>query len=255
MNARRGGCMRLTTAVALVVVVGTACRGQADREETLAVAEPPMRLEARTRANAQHCAPGVYDLRISPHRRALMRVTPPARQRPRALLVALHGAGSGGAPGGLWAFRGAWRVPGLVIVAPAAAGSAWTLGATDVGFVDRALQRAFALCQTDQRRVAIGGFSSGAGMALWLGLANGDLFRGIIALSGGSSLPNARVGKPRVFVAHGTLDHVIPVELGGDVVVRELRDLGYGVTYRRFRGGHRVVTSIARAAVTTTVTS
>ena len=41
----------------------------------------------------------------------------------RALLVALHGAGSGGAPGGLWAFRGAWNVPDLVIVAPAAAGT------------------------------------------------------------------------------------------------------------------------------------
>jgi phospholipase/carboxylesterase len=167
--------------------------------------------------------------------------------------VALHGAGSGGAPGGLWAFRGAWRVPGLVIVAPAAAGSAWTLNDSDVGFVDRALQRVFARCKIDPRRVAVGGFSSGAGMALWLGLANGDLFRGVIALSGGASLPDARVGKPRVFVAHGTLDRVIPVELGGDVVVRELRDRGYDVTYRRFRGGHGVVPSIARAAVTSTV--
>lgn len=257
-RVRRGAChcMRLGTALA-VVAVGTACGGQSDREGLAAVhvAAPPVRLEARPRADAKHCAPGEYDLRVSPDRRALMRVTPPDRQRSRALLVALHGAGSGGAPGGLWALRGAWRVPGLVIVAPAAAGSAWTLGGNDVGVVERALQQAFALCKIDPRRVAIGGFSSGAGMALWLGLANGDLFRGVIALSGGGSLPDARVGKPRVFVAHGTLDRVIPVDLGGDDVVRELRDLGYAVTYRRFRGGHRVVPSIARAAVTATLTS
>jgi phospholipase/carboxylesterase len=167
----------------------------------------------------------------------------------RALLVALHGAGSGGAPGGLYAFRGAWNVPDLVILAPAAAGSAWSLGATDVRFVDRALEAAFARCGIDPRRVAIGGFSSGAGMTLWLGLANGDLFRSLLVFSGADSFPLERSGKPHVFVAHGTKDDVIPISLGGDRIVRELRADGYDVTYRRFRGGHRVVPSIARAAV------
>jgi predicted esterase len=182
-----------------------------------------------------------------------MRVTPPRPGRRPALLLALHGAGSGGAPGGLYAFRGAWSVRGLVIVAPAAAGTAWSLGEVDVRFVDRALQRAFARCRVDPRRVAVGGFSSGAGMALWLGLSNGDLFRAVIALSGGGALPDEPTRKPRVFVAHGTLDDIIPVELGGDVVVRELRSRGYEVTYRRFRGGHRVLPRIARAAVVSTL--
>jgi phospholipase/carboxylesterase len=63
-----------------------------------------------------------------------------------------------------------------VIVAPAAAASAWTLGSLDVDFVDRALQRAFARCKVDPGRVGIGGFSSGAGMAMFVGLSNGDLF-------------------------------------------------------------------------------
>ena len=164
-----------------------------------------------------------------------MLVTAPSSASPRALLLALHGAGSGGAPGGLYAFRGAWSVPGLVIVAPAAAGTAWTLETTDVRFVERAFQRAIARCKVDRRRLAIGGFSSGAGMALWLGLTNGDRFRAVIALSGGGSLPDERVGKPRVFVAHGTLDAVIPIEAGGDALARELRGQGYDVTYRRFR--------------------
>jgi len=182
-----------------------------------------------------------------------MLVTPPSSAEPRALLLALHGAGSGGAPGGLYAFRGAWSVPGLVIVAPAAAGTAWTLGAADVRFVGRALQRALARCKVDRRRLAIGGFSSGAGMAVWLGLTNGDRFRAIIALSGGGSIPDERIGKPRLFVAHGTLDEVIPIEAGGDTMARELRGHGYDVTYRRFRGGHRVLRSIAREAVLSTL--
>jgi phospholipase/carboxylesterase len=182
-----------------------------------------------------------------------MRVTTPRRGRRAALLLALHGAGSGGARGGLYAFRGAWGVPGLVIVAPAAAGTAWSLRDVDVRFVDRALQQAFARCRVDARRVAVGGFSSGAAMALWLGLTNGDLFRAVIALSGGGPLPDERTGKPRIFVAHGTLDDVIPVTLGGDAIVRELRDQDYDVTYRRFRGGHRVLRPVARAAVLSTL--
>ena len=239
--------------VAVVAVVG--CAGEPhQRRGAIPVdnADRTLRLDARPRPSAKPCPPGEYELRISPDRRALMRVTPRGGGA-RALLVALHGAGSGGAPGGLWAFRGAWSVPGLVIVAPAAAGSAWTLGAVDVDFVDRALQRAFARCKVDPRRVGVGGFSSGAGMALWLGLSNGDLLRAVIALSGGGSLPDDRLGKPRVFVAHGTVDGVIPVELGGDVIVRKLRGEGYAVMYRRFRGGHRVVPSIARDAVTSTL--
>jgi predicted esterase len=178
-----------------------------------------------------------------------MRVSNQTGGPARALLVALHGAGSGGAPGGLYAFRGAWSVADLVIVAPAAAGSAWSTGATDVRFVDRALKEAFARCRIDPRRVAIGGFSSGAGMTLWIGLANGDLFRSLLVFSGADSFPPERRGKPRVFVAHGTQDDVIPITVGGDRIVRELRADGYEVTYRRFRGGHRVVPSIAHAAV------
>jgi phospholipase/carboxylesterase len=238
--------------VALAVVFLIGCAGETRQDRLAAPAEPAdsrLRLDARPRLRAQPCAPGEYELRVSPGRRALMRVTPPRRGRPAALLLGLHGAGSGGARGGLYAFRGAWHVPGLVIVAPAAAGPAWSLDEIDVRFVDRALQQAFARCRVDARRVAVGGFSSGAAMALWLGLTNGDLFRAAIALSGGGELPAQRTGKPRVFVAHGTLDRVIPVSIGGDAIVRELRRQGYSVTYRRFRGGHQVDPSFARAAV------
>lgn len=196
------------------------------------------------------CGVGEHELRLATGRRALMRVTPPGSTKRRGLLLALHGAGSGGAPGGLWAFRSVWKTPGLVLVAPAAAGSGWTLERRDVAFVDRALGRAFARCPIDPRRVAVGGFSSGAGMALWLGLTNGDLFSSVVALSPGGSLPTRRVGRrPRVFLAHGRADSVIPIEHGGDRVARELRADGYRVSYRRFAGGHRVRPELARAFV------
>ena len=207
----------------------------------------PTKLNARPTQSTPVCAPGQYELDVAPGRRALMRVTRPRPTRTRALLLALHGAGSGGAPGGLWAFHGAWNLPGLVIVAPAAAGNSWSLEPRDIRFVDRALAMAFARCRIDRRRVAVGGFSAGAGLALWLGLTNGNLFRAIVVLSGGGSLPTERVGKPHVLVAHGAADTIIPIAYGGDAIVRQLRSEGYRVTYRRFAGGHRPVPAIARA--------
>ena len=207
----------------------------------------PTKLNARPTQSTPVCAPGQYELDVAPGRRALMRVTRPRPTRTRALLLALHGAGSGGAPGGLWAFHGAWNLPGLVIVAPAAAGNSWSLEPRDIRFVDRALAMAFARCRIDRRRVAVGGFSAGAGLALWLGLTNENLFRAIVVLSGGGSLPTERVGKPHVLVAHGAADMIIPIAYGGDAIVRQLRSEGYRVTYRRFAGGHRPVPAIARA--------
>ena len=179
----------------------------------------------------------------------LLRVAPGGSSGKHPFLLALHGANSGGAPGGLWAFRGAWDLPGLVIVAPSSAGSTWTLGRMDIEVIDRALRVAFRRCGVDRRRIAVGGFSAGAALALWLGLTNGDLFRSVIALSGGGSLPTVRVGQPRIFIAHGTQDSIIPIADGGDALARQLRSDGYAVVYRRFHGGHGVVPAIARSAV------
>jgi phospholipase/carboxylesterase len=182
-----------------------------------------------------------------------MRVSGGSRAGKKALILALHGAGSGGSRGGLYVFRGGWSVPGVVMLAPAAAGATWSYprGGRDVDlpFVDRALARAFARCEVDRRRIGIGGFSDGATYALTLGLANGDLFRAVMALSPGGVRAEKAVGRPRVYVAHGTRDGVFPVSQTSDVVVRELRQLGYRVTYRRFRGGHEVVPGVSQEAV------
>jgi phospholipase/carboxylesterase len=181
-----------------------------------------------------------------------MRVTPGGRGGRKALILALHGAGSGGSRGGLYVFRGGWDVRGVVMVAPAAEGSTWSFlsgSDTDLPFVNRALARTFARCRVDARRIAVGGFSDGATYALTLGLTNGDLFRAVMALSPGGVLAQNAVGKPRVFIAHGTLDQVLPISRTSDVIVRELRSSGYRVTYRKFRGGHEVQPAISREAV------
>ncbi len=59
----------------------------------------------------------------------MMRVTPRGRNGKRALILTLHGAASHWY-GGLYAFRGGWDVPGLVLVAPEARASTGTKTAT-----------------------------------------------------------------------------------------------------------------------------
>ena len=88
--------MRLLAALAVVFLSG--CAGETGQERSASpadAADSPLRLEARPRAAAKPCAVGEYELRVAPGRRALMRVTRQTNGQPPALLVALHGAGSG----------------------------------------------------------------------------------------------------------------------------------------------------------------
>ena len=70
-----------------------------------------------------------------------------------------------------------------------------------------------------------------------------------MALSPGGIIGGKQVGVPRVFVAHGTLDTVLPIERAGDAVVKQLRAAGYPVEYRRFRGGHEASDATSNAAI------
>jgi phospholipase/carboxylesterase len=252
--------MIMRSAVGALLAAGalTACASGGNvgppKPESSAIAQQqgPGRIAARPGRGGGNCAPGEHTLRVGGGRTALMRVTAGGTRRGKALLLALHGAGSGGAPGGLYALRGGWKERGLVMVAPAAGGSTWSFFQgrdEDLPFVNRALARAFARCRVDPRRIAVGGFSDGASYALTLGLRNGDLFRAVIALSPGGVLGEDPIGKPRVFIAHGTLDDVLPSERTSDVIVRELRAHEYRVTYRKFRGGHEARPEISREAV------
>jgi phospholipase/carboxylesterase len=120
----------------------------------------------------------------------------------------------------------------------------------DVLFLDRALERTFERCRVDPSRIALAGFSDGASYALSLGRPNADLFTHLVAYSPG--LIAAGYSQPRVleiFVSHGTLDAVIPVENTRENIVPTLRALGNDVTYREFEGPHGVPAEISEAAL------
>jgi phospholipase/carboxylesterase len=205
---------------------------------------------ATTTISEQRCDPGEHSLTLPNGQAARMRVTPGTGAR--ALAVVRHGAG-GSPESALDAFRGGWEEPRLVLIAPASKGQTWSVlrSETDLDLesVNLALAEAYERCEIDRRRIAVGGFSDGATYALTLGVSNGDLFPAIMALSPGGVIGGEQHGVPRVFVSHGTQDDVLPIGRAGDAVVRTLREAGYPVTYRRFRGGHEASPATSKAAV------
>jgi predicted esterase len=120
----------------------------------------------------------------------------------------------------------------------------------DVLVIDRSLAWAFERCAVRSDRCFVEGFSDGASYGLGIGLANGDLFTGIMAFSPGF-VPSggANVGSPRIFVSHGTADPVLPIDATSRIIVPDLEGRGYDVTYQEFVGGHEVPDEILADAV------
>ena len=179
---------------------------------------------------------------------------PPADRgdAPLPLVVALHGAGgNGGQMTALLASAAAAR--GVLVLAPDSRGVSWDVirggyGA-DVAFVDDALAAVIATFPVDPEAVAVAGFSDGASYALSLGLANGDVFTEVLAWSPGFAAPAVEVGRPKVFVSHGTDDPVLPIDRCSRRIVPRLRDDGYDVTYEEFAGGHVVPPAILESSL------
>ena len=211
------------------------------------------RLRARP-AKPEDAAPvGLQALGLAGSRDGLLYVPAGYRaDRPAPLVLLLHGAG-GHAANGLTPLRQLADAAGLILLAPASRRQTWDvlLGGfgPDVAFIDRALEHAFGRCAVDPARLAVGGFSDGASYALSLGLTNGDLFTHVLAFSPGFMAPGDRVGKPRLFLSHGTEDRVLPIDACSRRIVPQVRRAGYDVTYREFDGPHTVPEEVAREAV------
>lgn len=170
---------------------------------------------------------------------------------PMPLLIMLHGAGAR-AGDVMPMVAPAADDHGVIVLAPDARGATWDViqpgFGPDVATLDEVLAAMFRAYPIDPQRIAIAGFSDGASYALSLGLANGSLFRDILAFSPGFAAPARTEGRPRIFIAHGREDPVLPFARCGDRLAGSLRSAGYDVEDRPFSGGHVVLTEMVRAA-------
>jgi predicted esterase len=173
--------------------------------------------------------------------------------RPSPLVLYFHGATGNEQQGvrRMGPFADEFR---FLLLSPASGDGTWdAIGGAygpDVRFIDRALEKAFAICPVDQARVAVSGFSDGASYALGLGLSNGDLFRNVIAFSPGF-IPRGvePQGHPRVFISHGTSDRILPIDQCSRRIVPELKRSKYDVTFREFDGPHAVPREVGQSAM------
>lgn len=206
---------------------------------------------ARPSAPAAPAGPGLHPLGLH-GRDALLYLPPAIADGPVPLVLMLHGAGGNG-HNALRMVQALGEETGMAVLAPDSRGRTWDiiLGAygPDVDFINLALAAAFQRVAVDRARIAIGGFSDGASYALSLGVSNGDLFTHVLAFSPGFMIPPAQRGTPLVYVSHGTVDRVLPIDVCSRRVVPRLEAAGYAVLYREFQGPHTVPAAVAREAV------
>ena len=166
------------------------------------------------------------------------------------ILVFLHGA-TGSGRSHMRAVLAAVDRYGVVLVAPdSRGGGTWDLitearFGPDIAFLDRVLDSVVDRVDADTSRLALGGVSDGASYALSVGLSNGDVFSTLIAFSPGFLAVPETVGRPRVFVSHGTADPILPIDGCSRSFVPVLRDAGYEVNFVEFDGGHTVPPEIS----------
>jgi phospholipase/carboxylesterase len=166
------------------------------------------------------------------------------------LWMMLHGfGGSGDSARGLFPLAEEF---GVIILAPESREITWGRSIPgfddDVHFLAPAYRHVTGILDVDRSRVALGGVSDGAGYALSMGLAYGDVFNHLVVLAGGQMVPFRRQGKPRLFFAHGTTDTTMPIDVTARKFVSQLKAEGYDVTYHEYEGGHRVPPAETREA-------
>lgn len=211
------------------------------------------RLTARPRDGVKTSNTGRITLGLDHERDAILDLPKNAIGSSLPLFVMLHGA-TQNADDMFWYLGTTAADAGVVVLAPNARDTTWdAMGGSfgeDVDFLNRALQRVFDTVAIDPARIAIGGFSDGATYGLSLGLINGDLFRSVVAFSPGFVIDGMPHGKPRVFIAHGTRDHILPIDRCGRRVAAGLISRGYDVTFREFDGDHEIPADVARDGMT-----
>jgi phospholipase/carboxylesterase len=207
------------------------------------------RLSARPHPGVKTSSTGQIMLGLNQERDAILQVPKNAGQAPLPLLVMLHGA-TQSAEDMFWYLGSTHEEGGVAVLAPNSRDTTWdAIGGSfgvDVEDLNQSLERVFEKVAIDPARIAIGGFSDGASYAISLGLINGDLFNSIVAFSPGFVISGEEHGKPRIFISHGTHDHILPINRCGRRIAADLKELGYDVTFREFDGGHEIPADVAR---------
>lgn len=207
------------------------------------------RLTSRPRAGVKTTATGFTAFGFENNREALVYLPQRAVESPVPFLLMLHGATQN--PQRMFDYLGTTpEEAGVAVLAPKSRNTTWdALGGSfgeDVEFLNVALDRVFSMTAIDPARISIGGFSDGASYAISLGIINGDLFRGVAAFSPGFVIDGTPHGKPRIFISHGTQDHILPIDSCGRRIAASLITRGYDVTFREFQGDHEIPSDVAR---------
>lgn len=207
------------------------------------------RLTARPRDGVKTTASGQVRLGLHSERDAILQLPKNTMQTSLPLLVMLHGA-TQNAEDMFWYLGNAHEEAGVAVLAPNSRDTTWdAIGGSfgeDVTHLNRALARVFEMVAIDPSRIAIGGFSDGASYALSLGMINGDLFSSVVAFSPGFVISGTAHGKPRMFISHGTHDHILPIDRCGRRIAAGLISRGYDVTFREFDGDHEIPADVSR---------
>jgi predicted esterase len=212
------------------------------------------RLKARPSATVRDpLPPGVHTLSEVGSRTTAVVVPPKVSpERPSPLILMLHGATESNAES-LDAMQRVAGEAGSILLAPSSAGRTWDAirGAfgDDLDDIDQQLARVFEHCVVDPARIAFAGFSDGASYAISLGLINGDLCSHIIGYSPGVIIPGVRHGRPRAFIAHGTHDHILPIDQCGRKIASDLKAHGYSVDFAEFDGDHEIRPEMVQRSV------
>ncbi|MBW2414744.1 MAG: phospholipase [Deltaproteobacteria bacterium] len=158
--------------------------------------------------------------------------------RPRALVVALHG-GMGHGADFIWTWMREARSRGFLLLAPTSRETTWSFNGPDVdGPAIRAMVASVKeRWNIDAERVLLTGLSDGATFALLSGLGEDSPFTALAPLSGvlhPANLSNGNLERAegrRIYLVHGALDWMFPVQVAREAA-RLLREAGAELVYR-----------------------
>merc|ERR1711998_824639 len=112
---------------------------------------------------------------------------------------------------------------GTLIMYPEAKGSTWDFISSrqrsrkDLDFIQSCISRVRREYRVDERRIAVMGLSDGGSLALSLAAHNPSVFEAAISVSAGFcvSPPAASATSPKLFMMHGSVDHMFALERVG----------------------------------------